>query len=239
MNIDKPQVNIYCDESRHTSGGDDFMVIGAIKCDRELKKEIVHKIHCMKRDFNTQGEFGWKRLSPNRKDFYFKLIDLFFEYALTFRCIVVDKRKVNDEVFNEEDKELGFYKFYYLMLRDTLEHDKDYHIYLDWQQNKDQHRFTKLKYFLQKKLLGKAKISCLEPVTSTNQPLIELADLFIGAVGYQYNNRSDSEIKVEFCSILAQRLNDLTPKYFKRGNLNTFTSKDEKKFNIFRWEPNN
>ena len=63
--------------------------------------------------------------------------------------------------------------------------------------------------------------------------MIELADLFIGAVGYQYNNRSDSEIKVEFCSILAQRLNDLTPKYFKRGNLNTFTSKDEKKFNIY------
>ena len=232
----KLKINIYCDESRHTSSGDRYMVIGAIKCERELKREIVHQIHSMKKKHNAQGEFGWKRLSPNKKKFYFELLELFINNDLSFRCIVVDKEKLDHELYNDGDKELGFYKFYYLMLKDTLEHDKEYYLYLDWQQNKDQHRFRNLKYFLQKKLQGKAKISCLEPVTSTNQPLIELADLFMGAVGYQYNDRNSSDIKVEFCQTLAEKLNALNNKNFKMGNLKTFTAKNEKKFNIFKWE---
>ena len=35
------------------------------------------------------------------------------------------------------------------------------HIYLDWQQNREEHRFHNLKFFLDKKLSGKAKIACL------------------------------------------------------------------------------
>lgn len=235
---DKTQVNIYCDESRHTSGEDKYMVIGAIKCNRELKSKLVHQIHSMKKKYNTQGEFGWKRLSPNKKEFYFELINLFINTQLSFRCIVVDKDKLNYDLYHGGDKELGFYKFYYLMLKEILESNSEYHIYLDWQQNSDQHRFKDLKFFLEKKLQGKAKISCLEPVTSTNQPLIELVDLFIGAVGYQYNDRNSSKVKLEFCNKLAIELNKLNLSSFKMGNLKTFTAKDENKFNIFKWEPN-
>lgn len=230
MNISKQQINIYCDESRHTSGGDRYMVIGAIKCDRELKKDIVHQIHLLKQKHNTQGEFGWKRLSPNKKDFYFEILNIFLENEINFRCIVVDKEILNHDLFNDGDKELGFYKFYYLMLREMLEPNDEYHIYLDWQQNKEQNRFRDLKYFLQKKLQGKAKISCLEPVTSKNQPMIELTDLLIGAVGYEINERDSSTIKVEFCKQFAKSLN-----FEKLGA----TTKNQKKCNIFKWIPKN
>ena len=233
----KQHINIYSDESRHTSGGDNFMVIGAISCKRDDKRELVHKIHLLKKKHDAQGEFGWKRVSPNKKEFYFDLIDLFIEQDLDFRCIVVDKRLLNDDIFNDGDKELGFYKFYYLMLKESLKSEFIYHIYMDWQQNREQHRFHDLKYILDKKLSGRAKISCLEPVTSTNQPLIELADLFIGAVGYQYNKRKESAVKVEFCTKLAKSLNKLNSNYFKYNRLDTFTKRDEKKFNIFRWQP--
>ncbi len=235
----KQHINIYSDESRHTSGGDNFMVIGAISCKRDEKRELVHKIHLLKKKHNAQGEFGWKRLSPNKKEFYFELIDLFLENDLEFRCIVVDKRFVDDETFNDGDKELGFYKFYYMMLKDGLRSDNSYHIYLDWQQNREQHRFHNLKFFLAKKLSGRAKISCLEPVTSKNQPLIELADLLIGAVGYDYNKRKESSVKVQFCRKLAKELHQLNSNYFKFDRLDTFTKKDEKKFNIFKWQPSN
>ena len=233
------QVNIYCDESRHTSGGDRFMVIGAILCDREKKREYVHHIHLLKKAYNTQGEFGWKRLSPNKAAFYYELIDFFMENDIGFKCIVVDKSKIDNEAYNDGDSELGFYKFYYQMLKDSLEANKEYFIYLDWQQNRDQHRFSTLKFYLQRKLQGRAKIACLEPVTSSNQPLIELADLFIGAVGYQYNNRRESPVKIAFCTKLADALHKINNRYFKFHRLDTFTAKIEKKFNIFRWEPRN
>jgi len=235
--MSKHQVNIYCDESRHTSGEDTCMVIGAVLCDREKKRDLVHKIHLLKKKHNAQGEFGWKRISPNKQDFYFELIDFFMENDIGFKCIVVDKSKIDNEKYNDGDSELGFYKFYYLMLKDSMETDYAYHIYLDWQQNKEQHRFSDLKFYLQRKLEGKAKIACLEPVTSTNQPLIELADLLMGAVGYQYNNRRGSAVKTAFCTKLAHLLHEKNNKYFKFRKLNTFTAKAEKKFNIFKWEP--
>ncbi|OGQ97779.1 MAG: hypothetical protein A2521_02450 [Deltaproteobacteria bacterium RIFOXYD12_FULL_57_12] len=93
------------------------MVIGAISCPREHKHEIVHQIHCLKRKFATQGEFGWKRLSPNRRDFYWSLIKLFKDNEfISFRCIVVDRTCLDHEKHNMGDKELGFYKLYYQML---------------------------------------------------------------------------------------------------------------------------
>jgi len=231
------KINIYCDESRHTSGGDDYMVIGAICCKRDLKREMIHKINLLKEKHQAQGEFGWKRVSPNRKAFYMELIELFVESPLNFKCIVVDKRELNHDRYNNGDKELGFYKLYYQMLTGLLKSGHEYSVYVDWQVNQKEKRFSDLKFYLDKRNI-KATISCLEPVSSEIQPLIQLADLLMGAVGYDYNNRKSSQVKVEFCSVLANRLNSLNPKYFRFGRLNTFTAKDEEKFNIFKWRPN-
>ena len=227
-------INIYCDESRHTSGGDDFMVIGAISCDRELKRELVHKVHLLQEKHKVQGEFGWKKLSPSRKEFYLELIQLFMENPLFFKCIVVDKRELNHERYNNGDKELGFYKLYYQMLTGLLESDQQYHIYVDWQVNQKEKRFSDLKFYLENKKI-QAIISCLEPISSETQPFIQLADLFMGAVGYQYNGRKESSVKVEFCSQLAESLHGLNSKYFRYGKLDTFTGQNEKKINIFKW----
>ena len=43
-------------------------------------------------------EFGWKKLSPNKAEFYQSLIQLFSEEnLLSFRCIVVDRRQLDHE----------------------------------------------------------------------------------------------------------------------------------------------
>lgn len=226
------EINIYCDESRHTSDSSDaFIVIGAISCPREQKRDIVHRIHSLKAKHNAQGEFGWKRLSPNRRDFYWALLDVFRDSPLAFRCLTVDRNILDHDTYNDGDTELGFYKIYYQMLVHWLQPGCAYHIYLDWQQNKSQRRFSDLHNNLTRKLSGRAKIECLEPVSSHNLPLIELADLFIGAVGYYWNERhladGASQVKSEFCIELAKvvGLSDL--------RANTFPVKD--KFSLFNF----
>lgn len=223
-------INVYCDESRHTSDPKQaYMVIGAIACPREHKREVVHRIHTLKQQYATQGEFGWKRLAPNRQAFYWAMIDVFAsDPLLEFRALVVDRNSLDHAAYNAGDQELGFYKLYYQMLVHWLKPDCAYHIYLDWQQNRVQHRFADLQLILTRKLSGRARIECLEPVTSRNLPLIELTDLFIGAVGYAWNKLDGSPVKRQFCTDLAHAVG------FHR--LDVATVKDFPKFNIFHFQ---
>lgn len=222
-------INIYCDESRHTSNPEDpYMVIGALSCPRDRKVEITRKINLLRKQHAIWREFGWKTLSPNRCDFYRALLELFSsEPDLAFRCIVVDRGILDHERFNQGDNELGFYKLYYQMLVYWLKPTCGYSIYLDWQQNKAQSRFDDLRDILRRKLTGKAKIECLEPVNSDNIPLIQLADLLIGAVGYAWNDRQGSATKVDFCRDLARSLG--------LPRLNVATTLKSEKFNIFHF----
>lgn len=222
-------INVYCDESRHTSNPEDpFMVIGALFCPRDKKEEIAHRINLVRKEYETWREFGWKTLSPNRRDFYWSLLELFAsEPSLSFRCLVVDRNILDHDQFNDGDNELGFYKLYYQMLVHWLRRDCAYHIFLDWQQNKTQRRFMELRDILSRKLSGKTKIECLEPVSSHSIPLIQLADLLIGAVGYSWNERKGSEIKLEFCSAVAKVAGVHT--------LKTSTALSAEKFNIFHF----
>ena len=106
--------------------------------------------------------------------------------------------------FNDGDAELGFYKLYYQMLVHWLQAGHSYHIYLDWQQNQAQNRFHDLATVLTTKLRNKATIACLEPVTSSNLPLLGLADVLIGAVGYAWNGLGNSAAKLRVVDLVAE-----------------------------------
>ena len=219
--------NIYCDESRHTSDPTQpFMVIGAVRCPRERKHELVGQIHRLQARHNSHGELGWKRVSPNKAAFYEELLALFANTPdLAFRCIVADRNKLNHEKFNDGDAELGFYKLYYQMLVHWLEAGNTYHIYLDWQQNQVQHRFHDLAAVLTNKLRNLAAIACLEPVTSSKLPLLGLADVLIGAVGYAWNGLGSSTAKL--------RVVDLVAESAGLGTLARGTPRTSQKVNIF------
>ncbi len=222
-------INIYCDESRHTSNPEDpFMVIGALSCPRNRKEELTQRINLLRKRHNVWREFGWKTLSPSRHDFYWALLDFFrSEPAFAFRCLVVDRNILDHDQFNWGDNELGFYKLYYQMLVHWLKPAFAYHIFLDWQQNRMQRRFIDLRDILRRRLTGKAKIQCLEPVSSRQIPMIQMTDLLIGAVGYAWNDRRGSKIKEVFCTDLAKTAGLYT--------LKTTTMLSEEKFNIFHF----
>ncbi|MBE0507613.1 MAG: DUF3800 domain-containing protein [Marinospirillum sp.] len=226
--------NVYCDESRHTSDpSQPYIVIGALQCPREEKRRIVGRLHGLMTKHGIKTEFGWKKASPNKAEFYLSLIQLFAEeQCLSFRCVVVDRRQLDHEQWNNGDKELGFYKLYYQLLVHWLQPGDTYHIYLDWQQNAASGRFEELRQILAHKLMGRAKIACLEPVESHNQPLIQLADLLMGAVGYDWNDmqsRSNASVfKVQYAGHLAKAVG--------KSGLRFTTPKTERKFNIFNWQ---
>jgi hypothetical protein len=221
--------NVYCDESRHTSDPTQpFMVIGAVRCARDSKRELVAQIHRLQARHNAHGELGWKRVSPNKQAFYADLLALFAATPdLQFRCLVANRNALDHAEFNDGDAELGFYKLYYQMLVHWLEPGRTHYIYLDWQQNKAQRRFHDLADALKNKLKNRTTIACLEPVTSDNLPLLGLADVLIGAVGYAWNQLDGSAFKLELCAQLAATAN--------MPSLAKTTAAGAKKVNVFHF----
>ena len=82
-----------------------------------LRNEIKSRVGALRERHQAWGEIKWSKVSPNRRDFYVELIDLFFAYGdnLRFRCIAVDRTQLN-LALHDNDGELGFYKFYYQLL---------------------------------------------------------------------------------------------------------------------------
>lgn len=226
------EFNIYCDESRHTSdSADHYLVIGALSCPREAKREIVHRLHQLQAKHSARGEFGWSKVAPGKAAFFQELTELFLSTPeLRFRCLVTDRTQFKHDLFNDGDKELGFYKLYYQTLVHWLEPGKTYHIYLDWQQNACQERFADLRQILRHKLSGRAKVACLEPVSSHELPLLQLTDLLIGAVGYAWNQRDASKAKLTFCDQLAAGISK------KSLAFSSPWKNSDPKFNIFNWQ---
>ncbi len=109
---DIKEINIYCDESRYSNLEDPYLVIGAVKCPREYKREIVGELNSLKHLYGIGGEFGWKSVSPNKGEFYLSLVDWFLKTdALRFRCVVANK----DNLWSR-DAEDGFYVVYHQLL---------------------------------------------------------------------------------------------------------------------------
>jgi hypothetical protein len=221
-------VNIYCDESRYSNTGDPYLVIGAVKCLRNRKPEIVAALNEIKREYGIGGEFGWKSASPNKGDFYKAVIDWFVGCDdLLFRCVIVNK----DNLWSSDDED-GFYVAYHQLLYHWLNPENVYHIYLDKKKNSRQRRVDTLRRKTEWSMPNGCKLACMEEVESRECALVQVADLLIGCMGYEWNGHTDSNrypqasaYKNELCAYLARRLG--------RPTLRFSTWASERKFNVF------
>lgn len=221
-------VNIYCDESRYSNHDDPYLVIGAVKCLRGKKPEIVSALNEIKRQNEIGGEFGWKSASPNKEDFYRAVIDWFVNCNdLLFRCVVVNK----GNLWSSDDED-GFYVAYHQLLYHWLVHGNTYHVYLDKKKNSRQRRVDTLRRKTERYMPNGCELACMEEVESRECALVQVADLLIGCMGYEWNGHTNparypdaSRFKVELCDHLARRLG--------RPSLRFSTWRTEEKFNVF------
>ena len=228
----KKVIEVYCDESRPETifgrkSDDRFMVIGGIWFPSDERKKIKNKIQYLKKIHNVHGEFKWNKVSPSKIDFYKDLIDYFFQNKhLRFRCIVVDSKVVDLDMYHQSDGELGFYKFYYFMLNKWCAWDDTYRIYLDNKENKMGSRLPDLKRILNSSSF--AKIESVLSLDSSESIFVQYADFLIGIVGYVFNEY----YSIEDSSVAKNELIELVEEYLGHTIQPTYGS--ERKFNVFK-----
>lgn len=222
---------VYCDESSPDAlaseqSANQFLILGSLWLPAEERVHIKDSIHRLRHKHKMGGEFKWNRVSPSRVDFYCELIDLFFQHGdkLRFRCIAVDRDKVNLTKFHANDQELGFYKFYYQLLHHWILDFNDYSFFLDFKKNRRCDRLHVLRDCLDASNLTSV-VRTVQATESSQSVLIQLVDVLTGCASRRLNNTSTgSAAKDRVLQVLESHMDKrLAP-----------TSRSENKVNVFR-----
>ncbi len=222
--------DVYCDESRpdllaSKKSPAKYLVIGGLWLPTAKREEFKKQIHSLRDKHKIGGEFKWRKVSPSKLDFYMELFEWFISQAeeLRFRCIVVDAQKVNLVKFHESDQELGFYKFYYHMLRHWILDFNQYAVFCDFKSNRKSNRLDTLKKCLHFSNLS-SSISTVQSVRSEESVLIQLVDVLVGACSAKFNQiGTPGGAKEKLIQNLELQLGkQLGPTYRSEQKLNVF-----------------
>jgi len=223
---------VYCDESRqeyfhHRTGvGNHYTLIGGLWIEADERQDYKSKIRQLRETHDVWGEFKWNRVSPSRQEFYLALVRLFFEEAMRFRCIVLPADQLDAIRFHNADNELMFYKFYYQFLHHWILDFNSYRIFVDLKTNRLHNRLRTLERVLQNANLT-VDILAVQALPSRQVDLLQLTDVLIGAVGYQFHKEGTSTAKQAVVKEIETHL----------GHPIQPTSRRQQKFNIFRFRP--
>ena len=222
------EINVYADESCHLEHDNvEFMVLGCVYCLKKDVNYISNKIKKIKIKYglNPNTEIKWTKVSDNKIDMYKELIDLLYSENLSFRgWIAHDKKSLDHELFHQTYDD-WYYKMYYCLLNYIVsESIIDYNIYLDIKDSRSAMKNRKLAEILSKYNIYNVKK--VQAIRSNEVQLIQLADLVIGAIGYDIRELKSSKSKLELVNYIEKKFNI---------SFMLNSSSSNKKFNIFHW----
>lgn len=226
-------INIYCDESCHLEHDQQgVMLLGALKCPLEKVTTITTELKDLKEKYKSRGELKWQKVSSSRIKYYIALVDYFFNQSdLNFRCVVVkNKNKLDHQYYNQGSHDSFYYKMYYYLLRNMINCDNSYNIYLDIKDTQSQNKINALKEILDNyyKNTNTKAINIMQQIRSKESELLQLSDFLIGTVAYANRDLSKSNAK----KTLVDMIKDYT-----KITLTESTPPWEEKFNIFVFYP--
>lgn len=202
--------HVYADESRQDAHR--YMLYGLVFVPRgEAEQALLDDIAAFREKENLTAEMKWGKVSKGMLHVYKRYADIFFAHpAAEFKCLVVDTHKIDYRAFHDNDRETAFFKFYYYALSRNLDPAHEYVVFADDRQTKRTLRWFELQaqvnYHWLRQGEKAAVVRSLQPVDSKDHDLLQLADLFIGAIGYDLDEYNTSEHRLEFVRHVAQRV---------------------------------
>ena len=232
-------LHIYCDESRQTA--DRYMVLGGLITLRENEEAFKQAMNLYRQSNHMLSEIKWTKVSNQKIQEYKALMDLYFSLnrSFHFKAIVIDTQEINHRRFNKNDAELGFYKLMYQFLLHSFgayltSADKCI-IYLD-QRTTSKYKLSTLCAILnnglrKKYALNGKPVRNIQVLDSKNNEFIQVADVLMGAIGYEMNGAhtrtNAKKAKVLLAEYIARKAGLL--------NLQQPTSRSSRHFSIWHF----
>lgn len=226
--------DVYCDESCHLENDHKkVMVIGAVWCLDEKKKEIISRLGEIKQKHGLPPHFEtkWTKVSKGKQGYYCDLLDYFFDDDdLHFRALVILDKSILDHRSFAQDHDVWYYKMYFNMLKVLFSPDSKYNVYLDIKDTRGGNKVAKLHEILCNNMYDFSKdiIQKVQIMRSNESELLQLADMLIGAIVYANNNSAENPGKLA----IVQRMRDRSGYLLTKSTLYR-----EKKVNLLIWTP--
>ncbi len=230
--------NIYCDESCHLENdGKTAMALGAVWCPTEKVKQISKEIRDIKASHKLkQGfEIKWTKVNDKKSSFYLDIVNYFFQNEdLHFRVVVADKTELDHDDFSQTHDE-WYYKMYFLLIQYIIKpRSSRYRVYIDIKDTKGGSKVKKLHEFLSNANYDFSReiIERMQIVKSHESEILQISDLFIGAMSYWMRGETEkgnaNQGKVKLINSIKEQ---------SGYSLTKSTLPSEQKFNFFIWHP--
>lgn len=215
-----PIYHIYCDESRQTSHR--YMVLGGFVIHQDEVEQFKSTMAGFRHEMNMHAELKWQKVSNGKLSEYKRFIDYFFALNNTdivhFHCVVFDTHQINHKAHNSGNKETGFYKFYYQLLfhcfaKNYLSESNDVRLIIHLDERTTSYKLNDLKDVLNNGIKKHLKITnkrilSVQPVDSKNHDISQIADIILGAIGFQKNGydllSGSSKAKIDIADYIAR-----------------------------------
>lgn len=226
--------HIYCDESCHLErDGQPSMALGAIWCVASHRAMLGRRIKALKQEFGLSADFEikWVKISPAEVNFYMRLVDLFFdEPLLHFRGLVVPDKSILDHGRFQQSHDEFYYKMWFTLLNRLISPNDRYRIFIDIKDTRGKAKVEKLHDVLCNANydFDRNVIESIEQVHSHHVPLLQLADILIGALAYSRRPEHHSAAKSALLAHVRKR---------SGLSLNQNSLWKAEKFNLLVWRP--
>lgn len=186
--------HVYCDES---STADRYTVIGALVCHETVEPKFTRWLDSIVEKGRPTSELKWQKVKRHNLALYKEVVAATLKAcASQYACyyaIVVDNSAMNNRLYNEGDKEIGFNKMLFQLmfkLARVYRNQPRFYVHLDYRTTK--HTPERLREMLNAKARKDLRVTH-EPYRtchfrqSHEVRLIQAADIITGAIGYRLN----------------------------------------------------
>lgn len=231
--MEKPEIRVYLDETRHLKTNDGPMVLGGLWGIKDACASFNNKIKMIKikHGIPTNQELKWTKVSPAKINYYKDILDAFLnEPGINYRGVIIKKEIVDYKRFDFTEDDF-YYRMQYLVIRNIASHNvAKYRLFFDYKDTWSNYKANGTVNFLEKTNSLAGDVFEAQPLRSDEVTLLQVVDFLNGLFAYANSdpNNQKSEGKKELVRMLEE----------KSGICSTCDSPmASEKINILIWQP--
>jgi len=214
---DLPVLHVYMDESGQTQSR--YMCVSGIVVRRERLEEIRAGVEAIKATGGIASEVKWSKVTAHRQQTYRKLADYFFrlvsENQLQFTALICDFSEFDHR--REGGREANVSRMLYQLALHRLCRkygaNADLHLFPDSGDCGTQlcrHRYhlnnAARRYMPEGRKSAERPVAHIQALNSAEEPMLQLNDLILGAIGYRRNERYNAPDAAKHKKLLARHV---------------------------------